>query len=389
MKDTFLGYRRENGTVGVRNSVAVIASVYCVGSLAERISRAVPGTVYFRHPLGCGQYGADLELSTRVLRDIGRNPNFAGVLVVGLGCEKIDPHAMAHAVSESKKRVELIVVQEVGDSVSTVEKGIAIARDMVAETEKMTRSEAYAGELMIGMKCGGSDNTSGLIANPALGMASDRIIAQGGSSIFTELSELFGTEHILARRAADERVAEDIKNVIAKWREKVRRQVETATTAGSVHLISPGNYEGGMSSIIEKSLGGMKKSGTAPLAEVFGYGGRPSRKGLLLMDGSGNDAEACTGEIAAGAQIICFTTGRGTPAGFPGVPIIKITGNPRLYEMMKEDIDFNAGEVVTGIRTLEEVSEEIYREILAVASGKLTKSEQHGYNDLFSVMREY
>jgi altronate dehydratase large subunit len=219
--------------------VAVIASVYCVGSLAERISKAVPGTVYFRHPLGCGQYGADLELSTRVLRDIGRNPNFASVLVVGLGCEKIDPLTMADAISETKKRVELVVVQEIGDSVSTVEKGISIARDMVSEAEKMKRSEANAGELMIGMKCGGSDNTSGLIANPALGMASDRIIAQGGSTIFSELSELFGTEHILARRAADEKVAEDIKNVIAKWREKVRRQVETATTAGSVHLISP------------------------------------------------------------------------------------------------------------------------------------------------------
>lgn len=389
MTDKFMGYRRANGTVGVRNSVAVLASVYCVSSLVERISKSVSGTVYFRHPLGCGQYGADLETSYKVLRDIGKNPNYASVLVIGLGCEKIIPYKLAEDIALTGKRVELVVVHDIGNSEKAIEEGIRIAQELVQEASKEKREEANVGELMIGLKCGGSDNTSGLIANPALGMASDKIVAQGGSSILTELTELFGTENILARRAVDEKVAKDILEAIDKWRVKLKKQIETSTNIESQQLISPGNYEGGMSSIIEKSLGGMKKSGSAQFVEVFKYGNQPTRRGLLLLDGSGNDAEATTGEIAAGAQIVCFPTGRGTPAGFPGSPVIKITGNPHLYELMKPDIDINSGKVIHGEIGLAEAGEEIYREILAVASGKLTKAEIHGYNDLFSVMREY
>jgi altronate dehydratase large subunit len=388
MGDKFLGYRRENGTVGVRNLIAIIPSVFCSAKVAQRISEGIPGSVHFSHPVGCSQVGDDLDITAKTLIGIGRNPNFAGVVVVGLGCERFSPHELAEGIASTGKMLETVIIQDEGDSLKTIELGMRHARKMQQAASQQQREEADVSELMIGLNCGGSDATSGLVANPALGIASDKLVAQGGSSILTELTELLGTEHILARRAANEQVAQDILTVIRNMEERLTRQTQNSSNVKRKHLISTGNYDGGLSSVVEKSLGGMKKSGNAQFVEVFAYGDAPTKKGLLLLDGPGHDGEATTGEVAAGAQIVCFPTGRGTPSGFPGVPVIKITGNPRTYQRMKENLDINAGTIMTGEKSLQEVGEEIYQEILAVASGKLSKAEVLGHDEQFCITRK-
>jgi altronate dehydratase large subunit len=388
MKDVFLGFERENGTVGVRNLIAIIPSVFCSAKVAERVAQNVPGAVHFRHPVGCSQVGEDLEITARTLIGIGRNPNFAGVVVVGLGCERFSPQELAEGIAPTGKMLETVVIQDVGDSLKSLELATRHARKMQQAASLERRKEAPLSRLMIGLNCGGSDMTSGLVANPALGIASDMLVARGASSILTELTELIGTEHILARRAVSPGVAEDITNAIRNMEERLARQTRHSGNVRRKHLISAGNYEGGLSSVVEKSLGGMKKSGTeAKFVEVFKSGDAPTKKGLLLMDGPGHDGEVTTGQVAAGAQIVCFPTGRGTPSGFPGVPVIKIAGNPRTFEKMAENIDINAGAVLTGEKTLQRMGEEIYGEILAVASGKLCKAEILGHDEQFCVTR--
>jgi altronate dehydratase large subunit len=387
MGDTFLGYRRENGAAGVRNLIAIIPSVFCSSKVAQRIAQNVPGTVHFSHPVGCSQVGEDLEVTAKTLIGIGRNPNFAGVVVVGLGCERFTPTELAQGIAPTGKMLEMVVIHDEGDSIKAIEVGTRHALKMRQAASLEQRQKIDVSELMIGLNCGGSDTTSGLIANPALGIASDKLVAQGGSSILTELTELLGTEHILARRAVNEKVANDILTVIHNMEERLKRQTQNSSNEKRKHLISTGNYDGGLSSVVEKSLGGMKKSGNARFVEVFKYGDVPTKKGLLLLDGPGHDGEVTTGQAAAGAQIVCFPTGRGTPSGFPGVPVIKITGNPRTFERMKENIDINAGAVLTGEKSLQQVGEEIYQEIITVASGKLSKAEVLGHEEQFCITR--
>jgi len=385
--DKFMGYRRKDGSVGVRNLIAIIPSVFCSAKVAERIAYQVPGSVYFRHPVGCSQVGEDLEVTARTLIQIGRNPNYAGVVVVGLGCERFSPYELADGIAPSQKMLETVVIQQEGDSLAAIQKGVKYAREMQQLASRQQREEADVSELTIGLNCGGSDMTSGLIANPALGIASDKLVEQGGTSILSEITELLGTEHILARRAINEQVAGEIREIIRRTEQRLKRQTSESTNKKRTHLISTGNYDGGLSSVVEKSLGSMKKSGSAPFSGTFAYGERPSAKGLLLMDSPGHDGEVTTGQVAAGAQIILFPTGRGTPTGFPGVPVIKITGNPRTFEKMKENIDINAGEVLLGKKTLQQMGEEIYREILEVASGKLAKAEILGHDEQFCITR--
>jgi altronate dehydratase large subunit len=385
--DKFMGYRRKNGAVGVRNLIAIIPSVFCSGKVAERIAYQVPGSVYFRHPVGCSQVGEDLEVTARTLIQIGRNPNFAGVIVVGLGCERFSPYELAQGIAPTQKMLETVVIQKEGDSLSAIQQGTKLAREMQQMASRQQREEADISELMIGLKCGGTDATSGIIANPALGIASDRVVEQGGTSILSELTELLGTEHILARRAINETVAQDIKDAIYNTEKNLERQTMNSTNHNRKHLISTGNYDGGVSSVVEKSLGGMKKAGNAQFSQVIKYSESPTTQGLVLMDSPGHDGEVTTGMVAAGAQIVLFTTGRGTPTGFPGVPVIKITGNQRTYERMKENIDLNGGLVMTGEKSLQQVGEEIYQEILEVANGKTVKAEILGHDELFCITR--
>lgn len=387
MGDKFMGYRRKDGSIGVRNLIAIIPSVFCSAKVAERIAYQVPGSVYFRHPVGCSQVGEDLEITARTLIQIGKNPNYAGVVVVGLGCERFSPYELAEGIAPANKMLETVIIQEEGDSLKAIQEGTKLAREMQQMASQQVKEEADISELIIGLNCGGSDATSGIIANPALGIASDKIVGQGGSSILSELTELIGTEDILARRAANEQVAADIKQLIAQTERKLERQTANSSNQNRNHLISKGNYDGGMSSVVEKSLGSMKKSGNASFSGVIRYAEPPKSKGLFLLDSPGHDGEVTTGMVGAGAQIIIFPTGRGTPTGFPGVPVLKITGNPNTYEKMKENIDVNAGQVLTGEKTLEQMGEEIYKEILEVASGKTVKAEILGHDEQFCITR--
>ncbi|RFU62809.1 galactonate dehydratase [Peribacillus saganii] len=387
MADNFMGYQRKDGSVGVRNHIAIIPSVFCSAKVAERIAFQVPGSVYFRHPVGCSQVGEDLEVTAKTLIAIGKNPNFAGVVVVGLGCERFSPYELAEGIAPSNKMLETVVIQTEGDSLAAIQKGSKIAREMQQIASRQIREKVPASELMIGLNCGGSDMTSGLIANPALGYASDKLVAQGGTSILSEITELIGTEDILARRAVNDQVAAEIRETIFRTEEKLRRQTQNSSNKERTHLISTGNYAGGLSSVVEKSLGSMKKSGNASFNGVIKYGHQPDKKGLFLLDSPGHDGEVSTGQVAAGAQMILFPTGRGTPTGFPGIPVIKITGNPNTYIKMKENIDINAGQVLTENKSLEQMGEEIYQEILDVASGRLVKSEVLGHDEQFCVTR--
>jgi altronate dehydratase large subunit len=389
MTDFFMGFARENGAYGVRNHIAIIPSVFCSAKVAERIAQNVPGALAFRHPVGCSQVGEDLEITAKTLIGIGNNPNYAGVVVVGLGCERFTPREMAEGIAPSGKRLETVIIQKAGDTLKAIEIGTRMARKMQQAASLERRVEAPLSALMVGTNCGGSDMTSGLVANPALGIASDMLVARGGSSILSELTELIGTEELLAARAVSDEIGRDIIKAIRDMEARLTSQTRQSSNTKRRHLISTGNYEGGLSSVVEKSLGGMKKSGTSgKFAEVFKSGDAPAKKGLLLMDGPGHDGEVTTGEVAAGAQIVCFPTGRGTPSGFPGVPVIKITGNPRTYDTMNENIDINAGKVLTGESSLEAMGLEVFAEILAVASGKLCKAEILGHDEQFCITRK-
>ncbi len=328
-----------------------------------------------------------MEITARTLIQIGRNPNFSGVVVVGLGCERFSPYELAEGIAPAQKMLETVVIQKEGDSLAAIQKGVKYARKLQQMASRQQREEADVSHLMIGLNCGGSDMTSGLVANPALGIASDMLVSQGGSSILAEITELLGTEHILARRAVNEQVAQEIKEIVSRTEKKLERQTRESSNVKRTHLISTGNYDGGLSSVVEKSLGSMKKSGNAPFSGTIQYAETPKVKGLLLMDSPGHDGEVSTGQVAAGAQMIVFPTGRGTPTGFPGVPVLKITGNPKTYEKMKENIDINAGEVLLGKKTLQQMGEEIYREILEVASGKMVKAEILGHDEQFCITR--
>ncbi|RGY98369.1 UxaA family hydrolase [Clostridium sp. AM58-1XD] len=386
----FLGYRRENGTVGVRNYVAIIPSVFCANRTAELIARRAgdDGIIALHHPVGCTQVGFDFELTARTLIAMGRHPNIAAVLVVGLGCERFRPEELYEGIKASKKPVEKLVIQEVGDAFQTIEKGVLIVKEMKKYADSLKREECGLDELTVALKCGGTDATSGLAANPSVGEMSDLLVKEGGSTILSELNELLGTEDILARRAVSGEVAEKIRRSVATIEEVLRSGCDLRFP-GRNELISPGNFDGGVSSVVEKALGGVHKSGTAPIVDVLDYAVPPKEKkaGVYMMEYESQDGEVVTGMVGCGAQIAAFTTGRGTPTGFPFVPVIKITGNDYCYNRMKANIDFHAGEIISGEASIEEKGKELFELVVKVAEGEATKAEQMGADDLFCIAR--
>lgn len=372
---SFLGYERQNGSIGLRNYVAILPSVGCASEVATRIARRVEGAVAIIHHQGCIQLGSDLEVTVRTLIGLGRNPNVAAVLVIGLGCESVSPEMLAEEIAESKKPVETVIIQELGGTIETIERGVTIAREMAQQASELKRKPADLSALTLGIKCGASDATSGIAANPATGVASDKIMDGGGTVIFGETTELMGAEHILARRAVSEAVARRIYEIVDRMENRAKAMGVDMRGAQP----TPGNIEGGLTTIEEKSLGCIYKGGTAPIQGVLEYAEKPKGKGLYIMDTPGREPEALTGFAAGGAQIIAFTTGRGAPQGFPIVPVTKIVGNPRTYKNMIDDMDINAGTILDGKETLDQVGNRIYQEVLKVASGKKTKAEALGY----------
>lgn len=373
----FLGYRRGNGTVGTRNHVLIFPTVVCSSAVAQMIANKVPGTVYAIHGCGCGHIGEDKEQVMRTMVGFTGHPNVAGVLLVGNGCELITPEVIAEELEKIGQRFASVSVQEAGGTSKCVEEGKRLAEGLLAEASNNNRESVDISELILGLECGGSDALSGLTANPALGVASDLLVAEGGTAIFTETTEMLGAEQILAKRAADAEVGRHICEKIAAA--EARAKSMGVDIRGSQP--SPGNIAGGLTTIEEKSLGCIRKGGSTTIMQVVNYAEKPTEKGLVIMDGTALDVESNIGLIASGVQVIVFTTGRGTPVGTPSVPVIKVSTNSNIYQRMKENMDINAGGIVDGEATLQEVGKGILNEIVEVASGKQTKAEILGHRE--------
>jgi altronate dehydratase large subunit len=365
----FQGFRREDGKIGVRNHVLVISSVSCANGVVEAIGRELPEVVSVTHAYGCGYGPEDIRVSHRAMAGLMNNPNVGGVLVIGLGCEGMNSQFLTEAVDG--KPVKSLVIQEDGGSRATTEKGIEICRDYLRELSSHERESAPVSELIIGLECGGSDAFSGVTANPAVGVAADMFVGEDATVILAETTEMIGTAHILKRRCATAELGEQIERLVTDHEKHVRASL--GDLAGMV--IAPGNIDGGLSSITEKSLGCITKGGTTPITEVIEYAGRPAKKGLVIMDTPGYDIDSMAGMAAAGAQVILFTTGRGSTAGFPAVPVVKIASNSNTYNKMPGDMDVNAGSIIDAGKTLQDMGSEIFGLSLEVAAGRQTCTE--------------
>jgi altronate dehydratase large subunit len=373
----FEGYLRKNGTVGVRNHVLIFPTVICASVVAQKICQAVPGTVSVTHPHGCGHLGPDKEHMIRAMTGFCSNPNVGGVLLVGLGCELLTPEVISEGLKQAGQRFEILSIQAEGGYAAAIQKGTFLASKLLKEASLARRTSIDISELILGTKCGGSDSLSGITANPALGVASDLLVARGGTVLLSEVPEMLGAEQVLARRAANEETQKRI------W--KITSDMESAINKMGVDVRgaepSPGNIAGGLTTLEEKSLGAVLKGGTSQIKKVVGYAERTLEKGLIIMDGPALDAVVLTGLSAAGAQIIVFSTGRGTPLGSAIAPVIKISSNSLLYQKMRDIIDLNAGEILDNNQTLQSMGEKIFAEIIEVASGKETCSELLGHNE--------
>jgi len=382
---TFEGYHRANGRVGTRNFVGVLTSVNCSASCAAMIADQfrgmaleafpqVDGVVALTHQSGCGLVPGSEGANTlvRTLRGYASHPNFGGLLVLGLGCEMVPVQSLVEGLDiPADTIVRTLTIQDSGGVRATVRAGVAIITEMLAVLGARRRSPAPISELVLGLNCGGSDGYSGITANPALGRASDRLVAAGGTSILAETPEVFGAEGLLTRRAVSEEVGRRLLDRIAWWQEYARAGGGTLDNNPS-----PGNKAGGLTTILEKSLGAVAKAGQADLRAVYGYAERVTERGLVFMDTPGYDPVSVTGVVAGGATVVCFTTGRGSVFGCRPTPSIKLATNTEMYQRMAEDMDINCGRIVDGTAGLAQVGDEIFERIIAVASGERTVSEE-------------
>jgi len=369
------GYARPDGSIGFRNHIAILSSVSCANDVSLRLGRMYPNAIVLTHRQGCGQLGSDKDQAARTLAGLGKNPNIAGVLVVGMGCESITAEYLAEEISKTKKMVEYLVVLDEGGLMAVLPKGAKFLDRMLHEASQIKRVPCGLEHLTLGIKCGLTDTTSGISSNPATGIAADRVIESGGTVIFGETPEVIGAEHILAKRVASPEVGEKLYRAVNACEERVKASGMDIRGANP----APGNIAGGITTIEEKSLGAIKKGGGKTLQGVLGYGEIPEGKGLFFMDGPGRTPEALTGLSGAGAQIIIFSTGGGSPAGSLVSPVIKVTGNPRTAQRLADHIDVDVSSITKGEDTLEKAGESIFQELLNVAAGKATKSETLGY----------
>ncbi len=371
------GYRRSDGSVGIRNHILVIPTVICASKVAEEIASHVDKAIYLPNQHGCNHLDIDLKHVTNTLIGMGENPNVAAVLFIGLGCETIPTKHVAEEVRKSGKDTECLIIQEEGGTLRTEEKGIRVLEDMTQKVGNIERKEIDISDITIAIECGGSDTTSGIAANPVAGYVADKVISEGGSVIFSETTELIGAENILAERAVTERVKDKLLKSV---KDCEKRALLFDRDIRGVNP-TPGNIQGGISTIEEKSLGAVYKAGTMPIQGVLDYAEKPSGKGLYFMDTPGHDVESMVGMVAGGAQLVLFTTGRGTPTGSPIAPVIKITGNAATYEHMQDNIDIDVSTVIEGKKTIEEAGERVFNEAIKVINGKYTKSEILGHRE--------
>ena len=389
---TFMGYKRPNGKVGTRNYLAVIASVNCSATVTRAIAGHfskerlaawpnIDGVIALPHPLGCGLNvaGEGMDILRRTMVGYAKHPNFAGVLFVGLGCEQNQVAPLIERIGAHEEgMLQSVIMQAEGGTTAAIKKGIALIESMLARANGYRREPVPVSELIVGLNCGGSDGYSGITANPALGGASDLLVAHGATTILSETPEIYGAEHLLTRRAATPEIAQKLIDRISWWKEYTTRSGAQMDNNPSV-----GNKAGGLTTILEKSLGAVAKGGTSTLNGVYLYAEPIDTKGFVYMDTPGYDPVAATGQAAGGAQILCFTTGRGSAFGCAGVPTIKLATNNALFERMGDDMDVNCGDLITGT-PMPVISQRIFDAIIRHASGEKVRSEELGYgNDEF------
>lgn len=379
---SFQGYRRRDGKVGIRNEIWIIPTVGCVNDVAKALVKqnqdlvqgSIDGLYTFPHPFGCSQTGEDHAQTRKLLAALTRHPNAGAVLVLSLGCENLTHEQfLAELGDYDENRVKFLTCQQVEDE---YEAGRACLEQLAAFAGQFRREEIPASELVIGMKCGGSDGLSGITANPTVGRFSDMLVAQGGSTVLTEVPEMFGAEGFLMDRCVSEEVFHKAVNMINGFKAYFLRHNEVV-----YENPSPGNKAGGITTLEDKSCGCVQKGGSAPIMDVIGYGGAVTTKGLNMLYGPGNDLVSSTALTAAGAHMVLFTTGRGTPFGAPA-PTMKISTNTPLATKKSGWIDFNAGVVADGTRTLDEAAQDLMKLVLEVASGRQTKAEQKGFREI-------
>jgi altronate hydrolase len=384
---TFMGIVRADGRVATRNYIGVISTVNCSASVAKFVAAHftrdvlarypnVDGIVPLTHNSGCGlaATGEGIDVLRRTIAGYGRHPNFAGVVLIGLGCEsnQMDALFQAHQMKETEQ-LKAFVMQTTGGTRKTVEAAIAAVEEMLPQANEVTRQRVPASHITIGLQCGGSDGYSGITANPALGAAVDLLVAHGGTAILSETPEIYGAEHLLTRRAVSQEVADKLIRRIRWWEDY------TARNNGSMdNNPSPGNKAGGLTTILEKALGAVAKGGTTNLVDVYEYAMPVTAKGFVYMDSPGYDPVSATGQVASGANLIVFTTGRGSCYGCKPAPSIKLATNTPMYERMIEDMDVNCGPIVDGSSSVQEKGREIFETILRVACGEPSRSEELG-----------
>ena len=380
--ETFMGYRRNDGKVGIRNEIWIIPTVGCVNDVAKAlaaenqdlVSGSIDGLYAFTHPFGCSQTGQDHAQTRKLLAALAKHPNAGAVLVVHLGCENLTHAQFVEELGEyDENRIKFITCQEAEDEMET---GRELLSQCAAFAGQFKREEVPASELVIGMKCGGSDGLSGITANPVVGRFSDLLVAQGGSTVLTEVPEMFGAEGLLMNRCISREIFEKAVAMINGFKQYFLRHNEVV-----YENPSPGNKAGGITTLEDKSCGCVQKGGSAPIVDVVGYGETVTKKGLNMLYGPGNDLVSATALTVAGAHLILFTTGRGTPFGAPA-PTVKIATNTPLAAKKAGWIDFNAGTVADGTQTLEQAGEALMEQVLSFASGKKTRAEENGFREI-------
>lgn len=371
----FWGYRRPDGRVGTRNHVLILATVGCAAETARLAAEGLYGAVSFINQNGCGESSRNLRRTRDVLLGLAAHPNVYGVVAIGLGCEinRMDDF-LTELKARTSKPVEALLIQEEGGTIETVAKAKKIARRMIIEASMCRREECDLSELILGVECGGSDATSGLVSNPVMGLVSDRVVAAGGTSMFSETVEMIGAEHILARRAATPEVGQKILDYV---RHREQEQIDAGEDVRKTQP-SPGNKDGGITTLEEKSLGCIYKGGSTPIVDMIDCAHAPEKKGLVLMDTPCYDMLSVTAKAAGGCQLIVFTTGRGNAIGNPVVPVMKVTANGETFRRMNDNIDLDMSGVLTENVSLDEMADRTLRQIADTLSGRLTSAEVLG-----------
>ena len=365
----FMGYERENGDIGIRNDIWIINTVGCVNKTAQILAEKT-GAKYFSHPFGCSQLGDDQDITQKILKGLVNHPNAGGVLVMGLGCENNNIDVFKKVLGTwDDNRVKFLNAQDFDDEIS---EGVKLIDELKKNAEKYTRKRVNISKLKVGLKCGGSDGFSGITANPLVGRFCDRLTSLGGSCVLTEVPEMFGAEHLLMQRCESEDVFNKTVSLINNFKDYYNRHNQVI-----YENPSPGNKDGGITTLEEKSLGCIQKGGLSPVVDVLDYGDVLTKNGLSLLNGPGNDIVAVTNLTAAGVHMILFTTGRGTPLGGP-VPTVKISTNTNLAKRKPNWIDFDAGSIIDG----NDLTDEIFDCVIDIANGKLSKNELNGYEEI-------